>query len=404
MATYISNQTGDWNSATTWLTAVSGLGPLSVAGQAPQSNGGDKIIIRGGHTVMYNVSGIFGDETSTYLAGTTTLQNISANGIILSGGTLKASRTTNTELTARGTIYIAPSSTLDWGTTVDPISNVNANITLHYMPQLSALSASPAAAGLYLHGGNAENQSFNNYIYINGRPRIVNTTLAVSAAAGSTVISVVSSTGWRINDRLIIATEYIGNITSTTAGILSSTTILSMTGNNITISTALNTAKSKGTSVGNFTSNVNIKSYDFRYPSYGIFVNNAVNSNLPVDINYIKLESMGVGVSTPVGWGSYSYTGTRPAAAQTGTPIGAITFSNTYAIIPPFTIKGVVVESFSSFLSYPIYVVGKLSETVTFDDCATYHPVGTTYGFYVNTQVTAAIKNSVVYRAVHPLF
>ena len=407
MATYISLSSGDWSSASTWLTAFSGVGspsfPLSAAGEPPQSNGGDKIIIRGGHTVTYNVSGIFGDQTSQYVAGTT-LTNVSANAIILSGGTLKASRTISTELTARGTIYIAPSGTLDWGTTSDPISNVNANITLHYMTQLSALSASTAAAGIYLHGSAADNQYFNNNIYINGRPRLVNTTLAVSAASGATTISVVSSTGWRVYDKLIIATEYIGNIASATTGILSSTIIQSMTGNNITISPPLNNQRSKGTSVGNFTSNVNIKSYDIRYPSFGIFLNiGAYKYNNAIDINYIKIDSVGSGITTPTGWVGYAVNGVRPAAAFTGNALGFLSVYTTLALIPPFTIKGVVIESYSSVIAYPMYINGKLSEIITIDDFACYNAsAGTNYGIYVNSQASVLIKNSTVYRSSVP--
>jgi hypothetical protein len=408
MATYISLSSGDWSSASTWLTAFSGLGspsfPLSAAGQAPQSNGGDKIIIRGGHTVTYNVSGVFGDETSQYVAGTV-LTNVSSNAIILSGGTLKASRTISTELTARGTIYIAPSGTLDWGTTSDPISNVNANITLHYMTQLSALSASTAAAGIYLHGSSTDNQYYYNNIYMNGRPRLVNTTLAVSAASGATTISVVSSTGWRVNDKLIIATEYIGNIASATAGVLSSTIIQSMTGNNITISPPLNSQRSKGTSVGNFTSNVNIKSYDIRYPSFGIFLNIGAYTYNPIDINYIKINSVGSGITTPTGWVGYAVNGVRPAAAQTGNTLGALTVYTTFALVPPFTLKGIVIESYSSVQAYPMYVNGKLSETITIDDYACYNPsAGTNYACYFNSQASVLMKNSTIYRASIPFF
>jgi hypothetical protein len=408
MATYISLSSGDWSSASTWLTAFSGLGspsfPLSAAGQPPQSNGGDKIIIRGRHIVTYDVNGIFGDETSQYVAGTT-LTNVIANAIILSGGTLKASRTISTELTARGTIYIAPSGTLDWGTTSDPISNVNANITLHYMPQLSALSASTAAAGIYLHGSQGDNQYFNNNIYINGRPRLVNTTLAVSAASGATTISVVSSTGWRVNDKLIIATEYIGNIASPTAGLLSATIIQSMTGNNITISPPLNNQRSRGTSVGNFTSNVNIKSYDIRYPSFGIFLNIGSYTYNPIDINYIKIDSAGSGATTPTGWVGYAVNGVRPATAQTGNALGALTVYTPLAQVPPFTIKGVVMESYSSVIAYPMYINGKLSEIITIDDFACYNAsAGINYACYFNLQASVLMKNSTIYRASVPFF
>jgi hypothetical protein len=42
MATYISNQTGNWSTASTWVTAAAGtFSPTAAAGAPPQSGGGD---------------------------------------------------------------------------------------------------------------------------------------------------------------------------------------------------------------------------------------------------------------------------------------------------------------------------------------------------------------------------
>jgi len=409
MATYISNQTGLWSSASTWLTAAAGtLTPTGAAGAAPQSFGGDKIIIKNPHVVTYDVQGCFGDETSTYGSGTGTtatgLLSISANSICLSGGTLKADRTSNVELTARGTIVIGVSGTLDWGTTADPLLS-GANITLHYMSQLSALSASLGAAGLYLYGPVAENTSFYNNIYLNGKPRLRNTFLSVSAASAATVISVLSSTGWQIGDRLVIATDYITNIASTTTGVLSSTIIQSMTGNNITISPALNTSKSAGTPVSNFTRNVNIKSYNPTYASYGVFCNvGLVNT---IDINNIHFEGVGNGiaftqggVTTTTGWTFYSYTGVRNTTTQTGNPLGALSFSATYAQISPFTMKGIVIDNpIGSALHYSIYLNGKWAEFFTIDDYAGFFPNTNAYFIGLNSQASLILKNSTCHRS-----
>ena len=215
MATYISNQTGNWSLSTSWLTAAAGtLSPTGFAGAAPVSFGGDKIIIRGGHIITYDVSGCFGDETSLYGSGTGTtgtgLNTISANSIVLSGGILKASRTLNVELTARGNLVIAPSGTLDWGTTVDPLTTT-ANITLHYMAQLSALSASPLVAGINLYGADTTNTvNFYNNMWINGKPKTRNTTLAISAVNGATTLTLespISALKWEVGDKLVIQSE-----------------------------------------------------------------------------------------------------------------------------------------------------------------------------------------------------
>lgn len=407
MATYISNQTGLWNTASTWLTAAAGTtSPAAAAGAAPQSGGGDKIIIRTPHVVTYNTVGVFGDETSTYATGAPTgavLTSILNNAIILSGGTLKADRTTNTELTARGTIYIAPSGTLDWGTAVDPISTVNSTITLHYMTQLSALSASVAAAGIYLHGSAVDNLGLYNNIYLSGKPRLRNTTLSAPATSGSTVISVVSAAGWQVGDRLVVASELISNISSTTVGVLSSTVIQSITGNNITISPGLNNSRSTGTCVGNFTSNVNIRSYNPLYASFGMFLYTSIGNT--IDINNIKLDSMGSGVTTPVGWMPYSYTGTRATAAQTGLPLGSLSINNTFSQIPTYTLKGVVIENpIGTPFNYSIHVVGKLSETITLDDCAAFSTNTTSYLCFFNSQAVGYFKGCTVYRSTNGVF
>lgn len=411
MATYISNQTGLWSSASTWLTAAAGtLTPTAAAGVAPVSFGGDKIVIAPGHVVTYNVSGCFGDETSTYGSGVTlvptSLLSVSANAICLSGGTLKADRTTNIELTARGTIVIGPSGTLDWGTTADPLLS-SANITLHYMSQLSALSASLGAAGLYLYGPATENQSFNNNIYINGKSRLRNTFLSVSAANAATVISVVSAAGWQVGDRLVIASEYTSNLTSSVAGVLSSTNIVSITGNNITISPGLNSSRSVGTPISNFTSNVNIKSYNPTYASYGIFCNMGLANS--IDINNIHFDGVGngiqfsqAGVNTVVGWTNYSYTGVRNSTAQTGSPVGGLTFGGIYAQINPFTIKGIAIDNpIGAAQHYAIYINGKWSEFLTVDDYTGF--ITNTNGYFagLNTQANVILKNSTCFRATN---
>ena len=96
MAICYSAQSGNWSDPTTWITV-------------PTSGGGDKIIIRPNHVIIYDLAdGEFGDDGNVFSSGTTAtqLQTVTANAIFLSGGTLKASRTTNTSLTARGTVCI----------------------------------------------------------------------------------------------------------------------------------------------------------------------------------------------------------------------------------------------------------------------------------------------------------
>jgi hypothetical protein len=412
MAIYFSAKSGDWNTTTTWLTAAVGVYNVSSAlpaGQPPQSFGGDKIVIRPGHTVNYNVQGCFGDETSNYFAGaanTYTAAQYLTNAIVLSGGTLKAARTGNIELTARGTIYIAASGTLDWGTTDDPIQG-NANIILHYMAPYGtptgSLSASQGAAGLYLQGPAADNIPLYNNIYLNGKPKTRNTILTSPGSAGATVINVANATNWEIGDKLVIATESITNISSSTVGVLSSTYIQNVNGNTITISPGLNNSRSVSACVSNFTSNVNIKSYNPLYPSYGVLVYGSL-SNV-IDINHVKFESVGWGITAPFGWMPYSYTGSRALAAQTGAPLGGLSIYMPYSQTPGFTVKGVVMETLANGgQHYGFYVNGKWSEVLTIEDYTCHLQQSNGYGIYTNSQTLVNIKNSNILRSTYGIF
>jgi len=329
MATYISAQTGPWSSNTTWLTAATDtLLPTAPASIYPQSLGGDKIIIRGGHIVTYDVIGCFGDETSTYGGGTSTgLNTVSANAIVLSGGTLKASRTNSTALTARGTIVIALSGTFDWGTTSDPIT-ANAAIELNCITSsFSALSASKGYSGIYLYGSNNVNVPSNNNIYINGAPKTRHTTLTVAAASGATDLTLDSTSGWLTGDKLYIQAEII-SAASTATGLLTAT-ISSFSGPNnttVTISPALSSARSVGRIVANASNTVTIKSYNALYPSFGIYTYE--NPQTKLDLNNFTLQDM----CWSNGW--YFFNANNVYGSNTGTGIGSgqQVNSTTYAL------------------------------------------------------------------------
>ena len=406
---YISKQSGLWNDVNTWsivnnasvgqtffggMTATS-LSPVINALAAPASFGGDKIIIAAGHTVEYNVVGCFGDQTSTYTLLSSGIPNLT-NAIIISGGTLKASRTVNTELTAQGNILVNPHSTLDWGTTTDPLTT-NVNITLHYMAPwgnpIGALSASQGGAGLYVLGSGTENISYFNNIYVNGIARRRTTTLTASALQASNVIQVANATNWAIGDTLCIASELITNRNLNSTGTLSACTITAIDGNTITLSRTMNTTKGPGTVVGNFTSNVNIRSWNSTYASYGIYVLLTAASNV-IDINNIYFNGVGAGITTTVGWMTNSYTGVRSTAAQTGTPIGCISLNTSFAQLSSFTMKGLALENLWGHTQhYGYYITGKWAERLTLEDCVAFCPNANGYFSLVNTQCNVLFKD-----------
>ena len=402
MAVYISNQTGNWNAASTWLTAADGrLSPTAAAGAAPQSGGGDKIIVRGGHVVTYNVNGEFGDQTSTYLAATTT-SLISSNAIILSGGTLRASRTTNTELSCRGNLFIAMSGFFDWGTESDPVTAVNANITLNCLSAGSVLSSYRGYAGIYMLGQGSHGVYFNNKISIVGSYELRNTYLTVSAASGSTTITVNSLSGWQIGDKLIIESDINFPLSAIQTSSLSSTFITGINGNQVSLSVGLNGDRSVGTRVGNFSSNINIRSANSTQPSYGIYglLSNLTqeSTDVPVaNIQNCKLENIGAG----------SWYGFNVGNNASSHALGAISLYNQYTYHPS-KVQSVAIETNvrpTTVGTYKgIYHNGTGIKFTTIRDIATYMDVSNaSYAFDFNSGVSSNLDSCVVYRATNGL-
>jgi hypothetical protein len=385
MATYISNQTGNWSTASTWVTAAANtLSPTAAAGAAPQSGGGDKFIIRSGHTVTYDLSaGEFGDQTSTYVS--TILTDVSANAICLSGGTLKASRSINTSLTARGTIYIGISGTLDWGTSTDPLTT-SSTIILNYITNAAILSTSTGAAGIFLFG----NTNSSNNIYINGIPKKRNTYLTSPVSSGSNIISVESTTGWLTGDKIIIQSEAISAVNnnplfSSTSGLLSAT-VQGITGLNVQLSQPLNTNRSSGRAVSNFSGNVVITSYNKLYPSYGVY---SYETNSIVDINNVVFRDIG----WSSGWFKYG-NGTVAGAVQANAANAAFT-RNVNTQINSYSHKSIAVDQTTNINSHGITINGALPYYTNLDDIAVYITSSSTgmYSLNINYGLLSNITN-----------
>jgi hypothetical protein len=309
MATYISNGTGDWNTASTWLTAAGGsFIPTGAAGNAPQSGGGDKIVIRRGHTVLYNVNGEFGDD-STYST------NLSSAGGIVVVGTLSASRTTSTSLTARGSITVPAGGTFDWGTVDTPIpSSINHQIVLNY-------SASSPANMKHIFVSNGGNVSLYS-----GLQKTRNTFLTLSADTGDTQITVNDATNWDIGDRVILESD----TTSVTREHI--TTISNVAGNVINLNTVLNFARLSGTRIGNFSSNITIRPHNNSFTTSFQYIPNNTSTCV---INNVRFEHLGSNSGT-ISWGTTEpYNG---PAAQSGLGIFATNLLN------DLTIENIAIE------------------------------------------------------------
>lgn len=268
MATYISNGSGNWTTIP-WLTAATIFGPTAPASSSPPSFGYDKIVIKKGNVVTYNTFGVFGDGTAGNTLGTTT-PNIATASIILSGGTLRASRTQNTGLTALGVIWVGgntintANSFLDWGTLTDPVSAVSSTISL----------SCSRTGGAVIYIERATTALYPNSAGFCGIEKTRNTFLTLPAAASQNIITVDSCTNWAQNDLIIIESDTTVGTRALSARINS----VNLTNKEITLDTPLNFTRLAGTRVGNFTSSVTVKSLESSPLAAGILLQGGINS------------------------------------------------------------------------------------------------------------------------------
>jgi len=373
MATYISNGTGDWTTASIWLTAATGtFTPTATASVAPQSNGRDKIVIRQGHTVTYNTSGVFGDGGGGHTLGTGT-KNISTASIILSGGTLRASRTQNTALTAVGTIWVdgasvlTTNSFLDWGTVNDPLSSVTSTISLSCNRDGSAAIYVNRVSTLTLY----------NSACFCGLEKTRNTFLTSPASASQNQIVVNASKNWANGDLIWIESD----TTSTSRAF--SARISNVSGNTITLDTNLNFARLAGTRVGNFSSTVTLKSLESSPQAAGLILD---GSNGAYQVNNVSFENFGTN------WTRTDATGNILAG------VGALICTVTYSSITQPIFKGISISLNAS--TAPAFTsTGLPYNEIIADDIAIIVPSNSTIGsFYFGANNLTKVTNSVIYR------
>ena len=264
MATYISNQTGLWSSASTWLTAAAGtFSPTAAAGAAPQSGAGDQFIIRGGNIVTYDIVGEFGNDGSYFGISTSDVKFLS-NAIAISGtgSTLKCHRANTTSLSCRGSIQVGYGAIFDWGTTTDPVTANSELIFGTYSNAMSAIGSGTVAISARAGrcGVFTRNNTLTNYHIITmcGSNKTRNTVLSGNASSGTNTITAVDVTGWKIGDKVVIEPHDLNSTTLINLP-LSSYTISNISGNVVTLNTNLPYTYPSGLSVGNFSSNITYK-------------------------------------------------------------------------------------------------------------------------------------------------
>lgn len=342
MATITSNGTGGGNS---------NVGGSWAGGVAPVE--GDKVIVASTDTITLTGTHVWGDDTTTA---------ITINGI------LKASRSANSQLTCKGQILTAGTTTaeIDLGKAGDTIpSSYTSTILLNYSASLSA-----EKYGMYIDN----NAKFSAY----GATRVVNTTLNSTVSAGATSCVVADATGWAVGDLIVLpATD------GTTTHYDSKTiTSLSAAGPNATVGfSALTYGHAGGCDVGNFSSNVTINAYNSSYRSYvGCYHTNTCPTGIR-EIAYTSFRDICsnngfnvVNTSRMLVNGNY---GQLPAQAVWN----GISHSSSYSVTSAGTSWGI----FASL------------QGLVMNDIATF-VVGST-AFSINANCNNSVNNSVVYYA-----
>jgi hypothetical protein len=392
MATYISKQSGLWSSASTWLTAAAGqTTPTANAGAPPQSGGGDKFIIRGNHTVEYDVVGVFGDgafATAPLAEGATNATILNSSCIVLSAGNLKCSRTQSTSLTSNGSIFVNFGTgipTLDWGSSTDPISSagITAEITFGLPSDTTGNRYGLINRSGAVSDGTTASGIQQSSITICGRSKTRNTTLTTNHTAGTNILNVADTTNWEIGDILVVEVPRL--VSSTT--LLSNTigTITNINGNAVTINSTLNDNISAGFYVGNMSSNITFK------PGY--FVPNSTTACNSFGFNFDANGNNSLYEIKNCSFHNFS--------GNNGGGIGCIGLNNNTYQRRPVTIDNIGIYSTTSGTQYPggVFQAYGATYTTTIKNIAFYGGNNvTSIAFSCRLNGTSNISDSVLYR------
>lgn len=221
MATINTGGSGNWSSTTPNAPWVGGVPPVL----------GDKVNILTGHTVTLD---------GTYAAGDDTTTAITVNG------TLKASRSVNSQFTARGNIVLETNGTFDYGTEADPIPlGVTATLVLNDSASMSTQK----------YGLRTTNTTDFAGFRVWGQHKTATTTTTAALLSTDIVIPVADATGWQIGDWLAFGPS----VAEASAHGTRFREITGISGNNITIGGNLGFASQLGRDVFNLSRNVKIK-------------------------------------------------------------------------------------------------------------------------------------------------
>jgi len=222
MATIVTAQDGLASATSTW---VGGVVPVE----------DDSVEIRHECTIdsVYN----WGDDTNRGV-------------VVFTGGTLKASRSVTSNLTVKGDLRVEGTGSFDYGTQADPIPlTVSATINLNNSDTLAS-----GKWGMWTDG--------DTNISFQGADKTTNTQTTAVAALGSTTLEVEDATGWMVGDNLILMSP-----TPLRTG-QERVVISGVSGNTITLSSALTQVHPQGQYLSNMSKSVVVKATDENFVTF----------------------------------------------------------------------------------------------------------------------------------------
>ena len=236
MATITSAGSGLASETSTW---VGGVVPVE----------GDKVIIAAGHTVTIDGTYTWGDDNVTATIGT---------AAVSVSGTLKASRSVNSNLTVKGLILVDfATHGIDYGTEADPIPD-GVTATL----QLNKATTPAIRTGLQQRVPTTGAGNFTRWTFVGAPGRVRGVDLASNATTGSATITLSSAShGWKVGDQVGL----MNTTNNSSVDECELRTVSSIDGGNpalVTLNAAPTYLHKAGSPVMNLSANVILKSFN----------------------------------------------------------------------------------------------------------------------------------------------
>lgn len=350
MANRYSVATGLASSAATWDGGVS----IPVEG--------DRVLITAGTVVTLDGNYVWGDDSTS----TITINSVSTTNSITILGTLKASRSVSSSLTAKGAVYVNLTGWLDQGVESDPIPlGVTSTVYTNYS----------AVMGVNKYGFLVDNAGRHTMW---GATKSRRQNLGSTASAGATSITLASApSNWAVGDEIFFtSTDTTNNARYEYRTIAAGYTPGSTT---VPLSAALTYAHTSGSPVVNITSNVSLKPYSTTHVTQYRWNTSSLTAAGSREFGYCTIDHC---------YSTYPYYGA--AFSQTDN------YTSNYYNNPYRKMEGIVVYTKVSGARALSWSAHQQATVVNFNNCAfiaTDYSVSTDRGTYFTNCFSAGSLN-----------